>query len=274
MKQLLYGLALSQLVLIATASGQEIKLEYKTRSEPLSYHITQEVVTRSLHDRQQQVKTLGVLCEENVTLGKDKRLVSKESVSYFDDQGKVIDPNERTSTIVAVKKRDTRGNLYPRRRKDEKEPLIWPVLSALRALPIFPSDKIKVGETWIVKVPVHSWLRAFDVVVTSKLESVEDHLGYRCAKVTYKFNGHWDLREDPNTRERAIELNKFGKEEITGSGILYFAYEVGAVIAKEQNLKHTFNEHTKYFTKEGKIAKILVDNDSVFEVKLQMKLQK
>ena len=254
-------------------SGQEIKVEFKPRLQPLSYQITQQGWSRSQRERDRHVKTLAVLREEKVTEGKDGLLVSEESLSYLDEQGKIIEkPTERTGVIATVAKRDTRGNAYPKRRKHEQAPLIWPTLCSPRVLPVLPAGITKVGETWTETVPVHSWLHTFDVVVESKLESIEDHLGYRCAKVSYEFYGHWNVREQPDARKGAIDSMRFGTEEIVGSGVLYFGYEVGAIVQKEQELKYVVDEHTKHWDKEGQIA-MTVDNYAELEFRLQMKLE-
>ena len=272
MRRAVYSLAII-LVLGSLADAQEMTLRYKPRQQPLSYGIKLHATIKAKGEMDKQSNVVAVLREGKITMDKDNRLVSQESVSYLDDQGKVIEnPEDRTGIVITVEKRDPRGNIFPKKRKDERSPLIWPTLSAPRALPVFPDGEISVGETWTETVPVHSWFHAYDVVVTSKLESVEDRMGYKCAKIAYEFYGHWNVREQPDTRQRAIDRRKFETEEIIGTGLLYFAYEAGVVVEKEQKLKCVLNEHTKYWENEGKIA-IRVDNYLEWEFKLEMKLQ-
>lgn len=264
----------SILVLGRLTGAQEMTLQYKARQQPLSYGVKLHVTARAKGQEEQKASVLAVLREEKVTMDKDNHLVSQESLSYLDDQGKVMEnPEDRVATILTVKKRDTRGNLFPEKRKDEQSPLIWPTLMAPRALPVFPHRKISVGETWSETVPVHSWLHAYDVLVTSKLESVEDRLGHKCAKVSYEFCGHWDVREQPESRKGAIGSGQFSTEDILGSGVVYFAYGVGATIEKEQEMRYILDEHTKYWTDDGKIA-MRAENYQEWQFKLDVKLQR
>ena len=272
MRRAVYSLAII-LVLGSLADAQEMTLRYKPRQQPLSYGIKLHATIKAKGEMDKQSNVVAVLREGKITMDKDNRLVSQESVSYLDDQGKVIEnPEDRTGIVITVEKRDPRGNIFPKKRKDERSPLIWPTLSAPRALPVFPDGEISVGETWTETVPVHSWFHTYDVVVTSKLESVEDRLGYKCAKIAYEFYGHWNVREQPDARKGAIDSMRFGTEEIVGSGVLYFGYEVGAIVQKEQELKYVVDEHTKHWDKEGQIA-MTVDNYAELEFRLQMKLE-
>lgn len=274
MKDFLYafGFMLLFSVLPVPASRREIKLEYKPIRQRLSYRITQKMTRKAHGEPDKHIQIYAVLLQENVTMTKDGLLRSKESISYLDGRGGVVEkPRDPERAIITPERRDARGQAYFKRQA-EQEPLVAGLLGTPTALPIFPADRIKVGDTWIETVAVHTWLHAFDVVVTSKLESVEDHLGFKCAKVSYRFYGHWNARQQSDNRRTAIDLMQFNSEEVIGTGVLYFAYELGTVVEKEQAFKYILDEHTKYWAKEGRIA-MRVDNYLECEVKLQMKVQ-
>jgi len=231
-------------LLTAVGYTEEITLGYKPREIPLKYRVSQDVRVRAHGERERRGHTDAVLREERVRISPDGLLSSDVSVRYLDKDGKLIArPTEETGTIATISRRTKTGRPVPGDREKSDAPLIWSLLSAPGALPVLPCGQVAVGDTWSTKVSVHSWFNTFDVEVSCKLQSLEEHSGYNCAKISYTFYGQWDLREESDNPMEAVNRMVFQTEEIAGTGTVFFAYDIGAVVAQEQVMNHTFDSH-------------------------------
>jgi len=165
---------------------------------------------------------------------------TRVSTMFVQPDGKytdlVLSPDEKLSTVTWLKSYFEQG------------------------MPVFPSGELTTGYSWMQTTKVMLPDETMDASTTYRIKSLAREAGYDCAVIEYEGNM---IIPVVATEEKGCLRE--GYDQITISGVTYFAYKEGIVVLERQNW---LTEGHRERTCEGKTDYYLVTTKSDLEFAL------